>query len=332
MPLSNEAQYGVRPLSEAINNLPVTPTTIRESGLFLPEYMTTTNVEVESKDNELVLVQSVPRGTPGKPVAEKRGGKKIFQTVHLPKDDVVRADDVQNVRAFGTENTASAVNDKVNDKLASMKGDTEYTREHLQLGALQGKVLDADGTVIYDFNQEFGINRNVFDIKLSSDTTKAGSVLDKYLRSLMPNVAGDTFKGWVVFASPEWLEEFITHKSIMDLYARFEGKAKVYTDDNSNTDVLFRHRNVDFIEYNYQFGSEVDIKPGEALLAPVGTKKTLKEYFAPADMNATVNSKALPYYASREKLQHDKGWSLHTQSNCLPVALRPKALATLKMS
>ncbi len=49
-------------------------------------------------------------------------------------------------------------------------------------------------------------------------------------------------------------------------------------------------------------------------------------------MNGTVNTIAIPYYASREKLQHDKGWSLHAQSNVLPVALRPLALATLKMN
>ncbi len=332
MPLSNEANFGVRPLTEAINNLPVTPTTIRESGLFVPEYLTTTYVDVESKGNQLTLVQSAPRGTPGKPVGESRDGKKTFQTVHLPKDDVVRADDVQNVRAFGSDNTATAVNDKVNDKLAGMKSDLEYTREHLQLGALQGKVLDADGSVIYDFNKEFNITRPTLSLKLSDDTTKAGSVLDNFLRQRKKALAGDTFKGWVIYASPEWLEAFVYHKSIYELYARFADSAKAYTQDNSNTDVAFRYRNADIVEYDYQFGSDVDIKAGEALLAPVGTKKTLKEYFAPADMNATVNTKALPYYASREKLLHDKGWSLHAQSNVLPVALRPLALATLKLS
>lgn len=331
MPLSNEANFGVRPLTDAINNLPVTPTTIRESGLFVPEYLTTTYVDVESKGNQLTLVQSAPRGTPGKPVAESREGKKTFQCVHLPKDDVVRADDVQNVRAFGSENTAAAVNDKVNDKLAGMKSDLEYTREHLQLGALQGKVLDADGTVIVDFNKEFNITRPNLALGLSNDTTKAGSVLDKFLRERKKALAGDTFKGWLVYASPEWLEAFIYHKSIYDLYARFSDSAKVYTQDNSNTEVAFRYRNVDIVAYDYQFGSEVDIKTGEALLVPGGTKKTLKEYFAPADMNATVNTKALPYYASREKLLHDKGWSLHAQTNPLPVALRPLALATLKI-
>ncbi len=49
MPLSNEQQFGVKALTESINNLPVTPTTIRESGLFVPEPLTTTYVDVEAK-------------------------------------------------------------------------------------------------------------------------------------------------------------------------------------------------------------------------------------------------------------------------------------------
>ncbi|WP_280520944.1 major capsid protein [Vitreoscilla stercoraria] len=46
-------------------------------------------------------------------------------------------------------------------------------------------------------------------------------------------------------------------------------------------------------------------------------------------MSSAVNTKALAYYASREKLQHDKGWSLHAQSNALPLVLRPDLLATV---
>lgn len=70
--------------------------------------------------------------------------------------DGVFADEVQNLRALGRENVATPVMDKVNDKAADMKADLEYTREHAQLGALQGVVVDADNTVIYDFNKEFG--------------------------------------------------------------------------------------------------------------------------------------------------------------------------------
>ncbi|MDK6727534.1 major capsid protein, partial [Neisseria mucosa] len=59
--------------------------------------------------------------------------KRKIHTVkipHLPIHDVIRADDVQNLRAFGTTQAATVM-DKVNEKLAGGKSDLEYTREHL---------------------------------------------------------------------------------------------------------------------------------------------------------------------------------------------------------
>lgn len=328
MPLENESKFGVVPLTEAINELPVTPTLIRESGLFLPEYLTTTYVDIESKNNELTLVKSQPRGNPGNPVREKRGDLKTFKTVHLPKDELVLADDVQNVRKFGS-GQADTVESKVNDKLAAMKSDLEYTREHMQLGAIQGKVIDADGSIIYDFNKEFGITRKAFTIGLGTATTDVNGKLDEVIRYISRNLGGDMAQGFVMFASPEFMAALTGHAKIMELYARFENTSAQYRD--GSTALTFRHKNIDFITYDYLFGSDVDIKPGEAHIVPKGTRKTMKEYFAPGDMNATVNTIAKPYYAIREKLPNDKGWSLHAQSNPLSVLLKPLAAATLKV-
>ena len=83
MPLSNEQYFGVRPLSEAINILPSTPTIIRESGLFVPEYLSTTYVDITMKNNELTLVQSQPRGGAGQPTKTRKTSGKTFQIPHL---------------------------------------------------------------------------------------------------------------------------------------------------------------------------------------------------------------------------------------------------------
>ena len=65
-------------------------------------------------------------------------------------------------------------------------------------------------------------------------------------------------------------------------------------------------------------------------MIPVG-KKLYLEYFAPADMAAAVNTKALPYYSTMDKLggNHDLGVSLRSQSNPLPIALRPDLIRIL---
>lgn len=174
MPLSNDAHYGVLPMSEAINRVASVPTIIDELGIFKKTMLTTTYVSVEGKGGALTLVDAVPRGTVGMPVSEQRGKTHTFSCLHLPKNDVVLADDVQNVRSFGSQKNTLTVAQKVADKLSAMKADIDYTIEHLRLGALKGKLLNADGTELVDIYQEFGMARQSHALKLTGKDTHAG--------------------------------------------------------------------------------------------------------------------------------------------------------------
>ena len=328
MPLSNESHFGVRPMTEAIKRLPVTPTIIRSLGIFKPEYLSTTSVVVESVDGVLSLVPSVPRGTPGAPVATAaRGTRQSFEMLHLPKHDIVRADDVQNVKSFGSDNKAATVAEKVNDKLADMKFDIEYTREHLMLGAIKGKILDADGSPLVDIYQRFGLTRKIITWNLSGADSNVGKMIDDAITDLSKKRGGEPVSGWYVLCSPEFMQAVAYHKTMVEIYQRFQ-EGKMYREGDTN--VGFQHKNIEFIQYDHVFESGLQIAAGEAEIIPKGTRQTFSEYFAPADMNATVNTKALAYYASREKLMHDKGWSLEAQSNPLPMNKRPELSATIK--
>lgn len=328
MPLSSEAIYGVRPLTQAINHLPINPTIIRELALFKPEYLTTTYVNVQSKEGVLTLVNAVPRGAMGLPVSKQKINTHTFETLHLPKHDIVRADDVQNIRAFGSDNASETIASKINDKLEAMKADIEYTREHLMLGALLGKLIDADGGEILDIYKRFGLTRKEFTWNLSANNANVGKEIDIVKTAQSKKRGGEALSGWIVLASEEFMQTLVYHKSVNELYLRYQD-GEAYR--NGETNVMFRHKNIDFIQYDHEFDSGVKIKENEAILLPKSTRNTFREFFAPADMNATVNSKALAYYASREKLQHDKGWDLHAQSNPLPLVLRPELMATLKL-
>ena len=329
MPLRKDSQYGVVPMTEAINKLPANPTIIRELGLFKPQYETTTSVAVESKNGVLTLVKAVPRGTPGDPVTSKIGNRQSFEMLHLPKNDIVRADDVQNVRTFGGGNKAQTVAEKVNDKLADMKSDIEYTREHLMLGALSGKILNADGDPIIDIYDRFGLIRQTINWNLAAANGNVGSMIDSAVRNLSKKRGGEPVNGWIVLCSPTFMDAVIYHKTVTAIYERYQEGSAYRSGDTS---VGFEHKKLKFINYDHVFESGLQITEGEAIILPAGTKNTFKEFFAPADMSSTVNTKALPYYASREKLDHDKGWSLEAQSNPLPLLLRPELVATLKMT
>lgn len=326
MPLSS-ATYGVRPLTDAVNRLPASTTIIRGLDLFTPKYLTTTYFSVEQKNGVLSLVNNSPRGTPGQPAYEHRGPIHTFECLHLAKHDVVRADDVQNIRAFGTENTAETVASKVNDKLLAMKSDLEYTREHLMLGALQGKLVDANGDPLLDIYDKFGLTRQEFSFEFSKKTTNINMVIDSLKTALRKKLGGESLSGWTVLCSEAFMQSLVYHESLKAVYERYQDGALFRT---AETNVMFAHKGIEFVQYDHVFESGIKISDGEAIILPKGTRSTFAEYFAPADMSDAVNTKALAYYASREKLRHDKGWDLEAQSNPLPLVLRPELVATLK--
>jgi hypothetical protein len=74
------------------------------------------------------------------------------------------------------------------------------------------------------------------------------------------------------------------------------------------------------------------IASGEGYCFPVGTSQTFVTYFAPADFNETVNTLGLPIYAKQEPRKFDRGTDLHTQSNPLPLCLRPAVLVKVTAS
>lgn len=325
----DDSKFGVRELSIAINQLPTTPSIIRSLGVFKPEYLRTTYAEVEYQEGKISLVPTKERGMGGVPVAPKNRLVRTFKVPHLPIHDVIRADDVQNLRAFGTTSQLETVANVVNDKLADAKQQLEYTREHMALGALMGKILDADGSVLFDLNDEFKIERKEHVFNLSDNKADVGKLIDKVKTAQAKEAKGEPVTGYIVLASEAFMQAVIYHNSVKEPYMHYQASSQYK--DKDNTHVEFNFKGVKFIQYDHLFESGETIADGEAIWLPAGTRNAFREFFAPADMNATVNTKALAYYASREKLEHDKGWSLHCQSNPLPMVCRPDMVATLKL-
>ncbi len=327
MPLSSESVFGVRPLTEAINKLPQSTSIIRSSKLFKQKMLTTTYVSIEDKEGQLLLVPNVPRGSSGQPISTKPRSIQNFNMTHLPKHEIVMADDVQNVRAFGSQNKTETVANLVLEKLQGMKNDLEYTREHLMLGALQGEILNADGSVIFNLYDNFGLTRQEHVIELSKANTIVGKAMDKVKIALRNQLKGESCNGWLVLCGTEFYQELIYHKSVEQRYQQRQNDPFI----DKQIYESFVHQGVEYVLYDHVFPNGVQIANDEAIIIPKGTRKVFFEYFAPANKNQTVNSLALPYYASREKLLHDKGWDLEAQSNPLPLVTRPDLVQTLKM-
>ena len=259
-------------------------------------------------------------------LADKTRSIYTFTIPHLSVNDVVRADDVQNVRAFGGTQ-AETVAQKVEEKLADGKLSLEMTREHMQLGALLGKVLDADGTEIVDIYKAFGLKRATYEFDLAKEDTEVGRLIDEVITAQRKLLKGAAVSGYVALCSPEFMMALKYHPKVQHWYERYRDGA-LYREADINR-IEFEHNGIKFIQYDGDFGSSrAGIEAGKAILLPLSPRLYM-EFFAPADMNQTVNTIALPYYAKREPMKFGKGYDLEMQSNPLPLVLRPDLVATL---
>jgi hypothetical protein len=99
--------FQVTTLTDLINHAPYAPG--RLGPLFRSRGIRTTTVTIEEKTGILRLIQTSPRG--GVPSSEGKVKRtaRSFPVTHLERESNIDADEVQNVRAFGSEDGTRAV-------------------------------------------------------------------------------------------------------------------------------------------------------------------------------------------------------------------------------
>ena len=107
-PFHNPA-FSMAALTAAINILPNRYGRLEELNLFPSKPVRTRQILVEEMNGVLNLLPTLPPGSPG--TVGRRGKRKLrsFVIPHIPHDDVVLPEEVQGIRAFGSETETEAV-------------------------------------------------------------------------------------------------------------------------------------------------------------------------------------------------------------------------------
>lgn len=159
MDIFNQDAFSLMSMTGAVQKMPYKPGMLGAMNLFTPESVTTETVAVERIAGELRLIQTSQRGAPPTTQNKIRPDIRDFRTVRLMKQDTIRATEIQGVRAFGTENETETLQRLLAQRQQRLRDDLELTFEYHRLGAVQGIVLDADGSTIRNYFTEFGISQ-----------------------------------------------------------------------------------------------------------------------------------------------------------------------------
>lgn len=320
--------FSLSQLSQAINVLPNMYGRVNELGLFTFRPLSNNVVTIEMKNGVLTLVQTSPWGGVAPKSNSGKRNVRSFTIPHMPLEDTVKAADVIGIRAFGTENVLETVALRVNEKMQTMKNKIDQTLEWRKMGALKGEVQDADGTVIENYYDAFGVTKKVVNFALNVATTDVRAKCMEVVRHQEDNLMGEMMQRCHVLASQEFFDAFVNQATVKAAFANYAEAAQRLGGDMRKG---FSFGGITIEEYRATVDGKRFIEAGKAHAFPIGTNETFSNFGAPADFVETVNSLALPYYARQQNQDFNRGIDLHVQANQLPLVTRPATIVELVM-
>jgi hypothetical protein len=314
--------FSLMSLTAAINAQAYTPAVLADSGLFQEEGVTTLDVSIESDGKTVGLVAVQPRNAPPQVVVGDKRAIRSFRVPHLPERGHIMADEVQGIRAFGSENVSQSINAIRDERLLKMRRQIDYTIESHRLAALMGNYYDAAGNVTSLFT-EFGVSQQTVAMALPTSTTPVRTKCQQIINAIETTLDGIPFSGIDVYCGATFWTSLIEHSALKQTVLNWNAAADLRADPRNP----ISFGGLRFIRYRGT--TAVKIADTEAYAVPTGVSDLFITRFAPANYVETVNTKGIPYYAKVEPMEMNKGVNIEAQSNPLNLCTRPAAIIKL---
>lgn len=299
MDIFNNSAFSMTSLSGVANKLDYQPQLLGELGIFEPMPVRTRTVFVDRRDGALTLV---PTSATGEAPSELKGDDRDavpLKTTRLAKGFTLYAEEVQGIRAFGSETELEQVQGEYLRRLARVRGDIELTHEFHRLGALQGKLLDSDGSsVIYDYFDRFDVTEAAaVNFALTTDATDVRGKCNQVVRAMARSARGSFTPATRVHAlvGDTFYDLLINHPQVRKTY---EGWAAAADLRAGGAFQAFTYGDITFHNYRgTDDGSTVGVAATEAKFFPVGANGVFKKAMAPAEFGPYVNTLGMDTYA-----------------------------------
>ncbi|WP_378952080.1 major capsid protein [Mesorhizobium sp. ANAO-SY3R2] len=330
--------FSVTTMSDAMREVKYVPGFITKLGLFQSTSIDTLDIVIEKdKEENIFIVPASPRGGPGKTFGKNRRSMRKLSVPHFQVDDAIYADEVQGVRAFGDERAVETFQGRIANRGTEVRQSFALTEEYHKLCVVtKGQLLDADGSVLYDYYDEMDESpAAIVNWDLEAANPGEGDLRQKATdlsRAMGTALGGLPFNGILAIAGDEYWDQLVKHKEVRETYKGYEAAAtlrKATIEMNSQSTQsgawgafpLF-----DITWVNYRGGLDVGVAADEVKFVPLGVPGLFRSVFAPADYIETVNTMGLELYVNQFRMQNNKGISLEYQNNVIHYCTRPRVL------
>lgn len=322
----NDDAFGIVPLTDAINAAEFVPGRIEQLKIFSEGSVPSTSIAIETMDGVLSLVSPTPRGGPGSTQDKPKRTLKSLRVPHFEINDAIMAEEVQGVRAWGSETEVEQVMKKVGEHIFINSQSMAATQEYARIGAVKGIVTYADGSTLNLFT-EFGVAQEAeVDFDLDNANPAAGALRKKcgsVLRLIANNLGAMPSTGAHAFCGDTFFDDLTAHPEVRETYL---GWAAAQELRNGYVFGAFPFGGILWENYRGAVGAQAYVNTDKCHIFPTGVPSLFRSYYAPADYVETVNTMGQRLYAKQFEMPNGKGVNFDVQMNNLEICTRPKTL------
>lgn len=337
--------FSMQSLTRAINEFDYVPGRVGSLGIFEEVPVRTTSISIEKRRNTFVLIPFSARGSDPEPNNRDNRVLRSFTVPHIAKRDRIYADEVLNLRAFGSESELLSVQEEMNVRLARLARSVDATIEYGRLQALRGYLIDGDGqTVLLNYYDEFGVSQDSVDFVLGTAGTQIINKVTDVTANIENELGQSGYDHIHALVGYDWWKKFINHAEVKAAYQYWMAQPRMGRDPLT---MDLRYRGFTFGDITFEvyrgktpafaattasaaISSVNFINPGEGIAFPVGVPDMYLTHYAPADYVETVNTPGLPRYAKQAADPLFNKWiEVEAQSNPISINTRPKACVKL---
>lgn len=318
-------------LTQAFLATPYVPNLLGRLGIFEPTPVVTDTVAIERLGQTIQLVQTSARGAPPANRAHDKRTIRDQRTFRLALTDRIYAQEVANLRAFGSETQMETMQGYAMKRMAKLRQDLELTKENLRLGCVVGGVVkDADGATLIDYNTFWGVSAPTA-IDFDLDNATPGNVrakCDAVIRVMQKEAQGAFVPGARVIglASDTFFDALTGHPNVEKFYLNRD-RADEMMEGLAYSSFTFG--NITFINYRgTDDGSTMAIAAGDCRFFLAGSPGLFQWVMSPMNESAEfMNTLGQDAYAMMIPDRDRQFWmDLDVYSYPLPVCTRPRTL------
>ncbi len=292
--------FNIISMTNAIADIKTVPSFLESLGIFTPVPSTTERFQIEMVgDGTLALVPTTERAAPRTTIGRDRRTMRDFSAVRLRQVDTLRAAEIQGVRAFGKETETEAMQAVVATRQSKLIRRLNLTHEYHRLGAINGIVLDSDGsTTIRNFYTEFGVTPPTeIGFNWAARTSVRSFIQTNVVRPMMRALGGRWVPGAriVALCGDAFFDTLTENAEIKATYLNWTAAADLR---EGNAFGMFRYGGVEW--YNYR-GTDDNttaiIADTKCRFIPVGIPDVFQSVYAPGEDFAVVNTLGQTMYS-----------------------------------